>query len=102
MSARKLELALKKRQLQTQSAVARTQFIAHLEKVHSLLGGLDRIGSGLRWIKTNTPLLASVAVFFLLSRPKKTWRLLRGSWLGWVVLRKAGRYIRPALFMLVG
>lgn len=102
MSSRRLELALKKQRLQMQSETSRAQFISHFEEIRGVLRGVDRIGSGICWIKANAPLLATVATLFLLSRPKKTWRLLRSSWFGWIVWRKARRFIKPAQFLLSG
>lgn len=84
-----VELALRKQRLQLRAAAQRDALIHHAAALDPLLRGADRIGDGLRWARSHPALLAGVAAFLLVARPRRTVRWLRRGWFGWQLLQRA-------------
>ncbi|MCK9283176.1 MAG: YqjK-like family protein [Rhodocyclaceae bacterium] len=88
MSARLLELALKKQRLQFQSAALRQKLQADVAGLAPLFRAGDSVVSGVRWIRDRPQWVAGVAALLLVTRPHWLWRWTRRGFFTWQTWRR--------------
>ena len=83
---RRIELALKKQRLLTQSAALRADFAHYAEPLTPLFGAADRVHAVLRWVKNHPALPVAILVATLVARPRAIFRWARRGWFVWQAL----------------
>ena len=82
MSARRLELALKKQTLLLQCASQRQQLAQHAAGLQPAFAAADRGVELAQWLRDHFAIVTTVGVAALAFRPRRLWRLgLRGFYL---------------------
>lgn len=85
--SRAIELALKKQRLQFESAALRQALVQDVAGVAPLIRGVDRIRSGLHWLRTRPYIVAGVSVALLVARPRAAFRWARRAYFAFRALR---------------
>jgi hypothetical protein len=77
MNPRLIELALKKQQLVSRSAVLRQDWRRHASILEPWCTGVDRVRDAGRWLRQHPQWLAGVATTLLVARPRAVFRWSR-------------------------
>ncbi|MEN9492862.1 MAG: hypothetical protein RJA63_3311 [Pseudomonadota bacterium] len=92
MNPRTLELALKKQRLQIRAEAERRQMQQHLAALDAVLDTTDRVhrrvSDTLHWLRDKAPILSTALLVVLIARPRRTLRLARHAWMGWLLFRR--------------
>lgn len=75
--SRSIELALKKQRLQFESAALRLALARDAGGLAPITGGIDRLRSGLAWLKEHPQIAVATTVALLVARPRAAFRWLR-------------------------
>jgi len=97
MNYDELALALKKQRLQLESAAQRERWIAHAQGLLPVCNGVDRVGDGVRWLRTHPQALAAIgvatSVALMVARPRSMLRWARRSFFAWQTWRRGTAWL---------
>jgi hypothetical protein len=93
MSARLLELALKKQRLQFRSDLLREEWRAHARGLAPVFGAADQVRAGYLWLRRHPELVVGAGVAVVVARPRVAWRWLRRGLLAWQFWRKGRQWL---------
>ena len=91
MSAKTLELALRKQRVLFESAHRREDFTASLRDIAPLFHAGDRLRASAGWLKRHAPLLLALGAGLLAARPRRALGWLRRGFFVWQCWRKISR-----------
>lgn len=97
MNAQQVELALKKQRVMLRIEAQRADLVAGLGRVEALLDAVDNTRERVQGLRQHAPLIAAGALLIALTRPRAALRLARRGWVGWMLYRKLGQRLQPAL-----
>lgn len=95
MTARMLELAVRRGALQERIAAQRTMLGLHGDGIARVCASGDTLLRGVDWLKQHPATVGAAVFATVLARPRRAWRWARRGiflWRGWRSVRK---YLRP-------
>lgn len=102
MNPHLVEFALRKQRLQFRAETERGDMARRLAGIEATLDRVDTLRDGFAWAKEKAPLLSLGALVVLVARPRLTLRIIKRSWIGWLLLRRLrGRRASATLLPLV-
>lgn len=99
MNPRLVEFALRKQRLQITAEHQRDDMMRRFDGLESTLDVVDQVRDGVAWTRQHAPLLSSLALIVIASRPRLVLRLAKRGWVGWLLYRKL-RGGKPALGLI--
>jgi len=88
MSARLMELALRKQRLQIRCDALRAQWAGQARGAKSLCDTTDRLVNGWTWLRRHPEIVVAVVVTLLVARRSTVFRWIRRSFLAWQIWRR--------------
>jgi len=99
MNPRLVEFALRKQRLQITAERQRDDMMRRFDGLESTLDVVDQVRDGVAWTRQHAPLLSSLALIVVASRPRLVLGLAKRGWAGWLLYRKL-RGGKPALGLI--
>ncbi|NMG50231.1 hypothetical protein GO613_19235 [Azoarcus communis] len=99
MNPRLVEFALRKQRLQITAEHQRDDMMRRFDGLESTLDVVDQVRDGVAWTRQHAPLLSSLALIVVASRPRLVLGLAKRGWAGWLLYRKL-RGGKPALGLI--
>jgi len=93
MTARTLELALKKQRLQIASDALRQDFVRHADGLRPVFHAADLAVVGAVWVRRNPQFVVAACVTLLVARPKRAWQWARRAFTAWLAWRKVSELL---------
>jgi hypothetical protein len=93
MSARLLELALKKQRLQFRSDLLREQWREHARGLAPAFVAADRVQAGFAWMQRHPAVLVGAGVAIAVARPRAAWRWFKRGVLAWQFWRRGQEWL---------
>lgn len=93
MSARLLELALKKQRLQFKSDLLREEWRGHALGLAPVFGLADRVRTGFAWLRRHPEVLVGAGVAIAVARPRVVWRWFKRGVVAWQLWRRGEEWL---------
>ncbi len=93
MSARLLELALKKQRLQFRSDLLREQWRGYARGLAPAFGAADQVRAGYLWLRQHPEVVVGAGVAVVVARPRAVWRWLKRGVIAWQLWRKGRQWL---------